>query len=295
MTSNPIDETCSTRLRRPARQVTLAVVLAALTAGAGALEAETGPVELRGKEALSHPAAKAVLAAAERLAAGKLDEVKRQSVKDVRDEWAGLPAAEREEEAARARERAPDPRTFVAEIERDGILTLYGESGTLRVESPDGEVRAMAFFSREAGKWKVTGGPLTFAPEPVETAPPLEGAAILDHEIGKLVLEYAKRLEAGKMEAVVELLSGAARAARSAATPTERKESDAYRRRTTPPAKQLAAGIRDGGTLSFFGEKAQLSLVTAETVKNADGSVTSTTSSTSVGFELENGAWRVAP
>lgn len=293
MKSHTIDGTPSAGPgQRYARRAAALLALAALSAGARAQE---GPTELRGKAALAHPAAKAVLSAAERLAEGQLDEVKRQSVKDVRDEWAALPAAEQQEEAAAARERAPDPRTFAAEIERDGVLTLYGETGTLRVESSDGEVRAMAFFSLEAGKWKVTGGPMTFAPEPVETAPPLEGAAILDHEIGKLVLEYAKRLEAGKMEAVVELLSGAARAARSAATPAERKESDAYRRGSTPPAKQLAAGIREGGTLYFFGDKAQLSLVTAETVKNADGSVTSTTSSTSFGFEVENGAWRVAP
>lgn len=265
-----------------------------LTAGA-AVASDDDPKTLTGKEALAHPAAKAVLAAAERLAAGKLDEVRRQSVKEVREEWAALGATERQEESDRARERAPDPRTFAGEIEREGILTLYGESGTLRVESAEGEVRAMAFFSLEEGKWKVTSGPMTFAPAPVETAPPIEGAAILEHEIGRLALEYAKRLEAGRMDAVAELLSGPARAARAAASAAERKESDAYRRTTTPSAKALAAQIRGGGTLYFFGEKAQLSVVASETVKNPDGSITSTSSSTSIGFELDEGAWRIAP
>jgi len=266
-----------------------------LLAAGGTAATEDFPKTLTGREAAAHPAAKAVLAAAERLAAGQLDEVRRQSAKDVRDEWAALSPAERQAESERARERAPDPRAFAADIEREGILTLYGDSGTLRLESPDGEVRAMAFFSLEEGKWKVTSGPMTFAPAPVESAPPLAGAAILEHEIGKLALEYAQRLEAGRMDAVAELLSGAARAARAAATPAEREASDGYRRRTTPPAGQLAAQIRDGGTLHFFGEKAQLSVVASETVKNPDGSITSTSTSTSIGFERENGAWRVGP
>lgn len=288
-----IDEGCDARFRpRLARGAAAALALAALATGA---RAQDGPSELRGKAALAHPAAKAVLAAAERLAAGQLDEVRRQSVKEVREEWAALPPAERQEESARARERAPDPRTFAGEIEREGILTLYGETGTLRVESPDGEVRAMAFFSLEAGEWKVTGGPMAFEPEPVETAPPLSGASILDHEIGKLALEYARRLEVGKMDGVAELLSESARAARAAASPEERKASDEYRRESTPPAKKLAAQIRDGGTLRFLGERAQLTVMTSETVKNADGSITSTSSSTSIGFELESGAWRVGP
>lgn len=274
----------------------LALIALATMVAPGAARGDDFPKEISGKAALAHPAGKAVVEAARLLHAGRLDEVKQRSVKEVRDEWAVLSAAERKEEAERARERAPDPATFEAEVARSGVLTLYGETATLRLPTPDGaDVTAMAFLALEGGKWKVTGGPMTFEPAPVETAPPLEGAAILEHEIGKLALEYARRLEAGRMDAVAELLSGAARAARATASPAERKESDAYRRTTTPPAKRLAAEIREGGRLHFFGDKAQLAVVTAETVKNPDGSITSTSSSTSFGFELEDGAWRVGP
>lgn len=266
----------------------------ALLGAAAAPASEDFPKTLTGKAAAAHPATKAVLAAAERLAAGQLDEVKRGSVKEVRDEWAALSAAERQEETGRARERAPDLRTFAGEIEREGILTLYGESGTLRVESADGEVRAMAFFSLEEGRWKVTGGPMTFEPAPVETAPAIEGAAILEHEIGKLAVEYAKRLEAGKTEAAVELLSGAARAKRAAQPAAERAESDAFRRRFLPPAAAFAEQIRSGGRLHFFGEKASLGVVANVQERQADGSTTYTSSSTTLGFELDQGAWRIA-
>ncbi len=264
--------------------------------GAGAATAtEDFPKTLTGREAAAHPVSKAVVEAAKLLRAGKLAEVKQSSVKEVRDEWTALSAAERKEEAERARERAPDPATFEADIERVGVLTLYGETATLRLPTPDGaDVTAMAFVSLEAGKWKVTGGPMTFEPEPAETAPPIEGAAILEHEIGQLAVEYAKRLEAGKVDAAAELLSAAARAKRAAESPAERRESDAFRRRFLPSAATFAEQIRSGGKLHFFGEKAALGVVANVQERQPDGSTNYTSTSTSLGFVLDNGAWRIA-
>ena len=281
---------------RGALRVGLAALVALAAAIApGALRSDDFPTEISGKAVLTHPAARAVVEAAKLLHAGKLAEVRQASVKEVRDEWTALSAAERKEEAERARERAPDPATFAADVARLGVLTLYGETATLRLPTPDGaDVMAMAFVALEGGKWKVTGGPMTFEPAPVETALPIQGAAILAHEIGKLALEYARLLEAGKVEAAVEFLSGPARAKRAAEPPAERKESDAYRRRTIPPAKTLAEQIRSGGDLRFFGEEASLQVVTSESTKNPDGSTSFTSSSLALPFALDQGSWRIA-
>ncbi len=167
--------------RRAARIGLAALVALAAASAPGAARGDDFPTEITGKAALAHPAGKAVVEAAKLLRAGKLAEVKQSSVKEVREEWAALSAAERKEESERARERAPDPATFEADIARVGILLLYGETATLRVPTADGaDVTAMAFVSLEAGKWKVTGGPMAFEPAPAETAPPVQGAAILD-------------------------------------------------------------------------------------------------------------------
>ena len=56
----------------------------------------------------------------------------------------------------------------------------------------------------------------------------------------------------------------------------------------------LADQIRSGGKISFVGEKAYLQTVVSETTKNPDGSITASSSSMSLGFELDNGKWRVA-
>lgn len=269
------------------------LTLAALSAAPSARGADGDPVEITGEAIMAHPATAAILEAASLLRAGKLAEVKSNSVAEVREEWATIPEAEQRAEATRAQERAPDPEAFAADIRRVGVLVIYGESATLRIPTPDDGVSAMAFVSLEAGSWKVTGGPMTFEPPPQETAPALVGEAILDHEIGVLVIEYARRLEGGPIDAAIELLSGAARAQRTAASAQEREESDAFRRKHLPPAATLAEQIRTGGQLSFYGEKAYLNVVTHTKTDNADGSTTFESNTTALGFELEEGTWRV--
>lgn len=258
---------------------------------AGAAEVKT----LEGKAALAHPASQAILAAAKLLRAGKLAEVKGASTAEVRKEWASLSAAEQRQESERAQKNAPEPKWFEAEIARAGELALWDQTAKLTLSTADGsDVLAIGFAELEGGQWRITAGPKSFAPAPVETAPALAGAAILQHEIGKLAVEYARRLEAGKLAAALELLSVAAREKRAAEPPAEQKASDDWRRRNTPKAAALAAQIRDGGRVSFFGERAGLNVITHETQKNADGSVTSTSSTLSMPFVLERGAWRIA-
>lgn len=274
---------------------TMACALVTLGAFAGpdGVCAQEGPTEVTGKAILAHPAGKAVVEAAKLLAAGKLGEVKKKSVKEVRDEWAAMTPADQAEETARSRAQAPEPKTFEADVARSGVLTIYGETASLSIPTPDGDVSAMAFVSLEGGQWRVTGGPRTFAPPPAETAPPIAGAAILEHPIGALALEYAKRLEARRIESALELLSDGARAKRAAEPAAEREKSDDFRRRQMPPSATFAEQIRSGGELRFVGDGAYLNVVTHVTTKNPDGSSSFTSSTTGLAFELEGGVWKV--
>lgn len=250
---------------------------------------------IEGKAILAHPAGKAIVEAGKLIQAGKLGEVKKSSAKDVRDEWAAASAADQRDAVEEAARTAPDAKTLAAEIARAGVLTNYGDSAMLRTESADGNSSIVAFVTLENGKWLVTAGPKTIDTTPVvETAPAIEGAAILDHEIGKVALAYAKEIQAGKIDAALSWLSGPARAKRAAEPAEERRESDAYRKSTVPGPAAFAEQIRAGGRVSFIGEKAYLQTVVNETTKNPDGSITASSSSMSLGFELDNGKWRVA-
>lgn len=270
----------------------IAGVLAVLGAAAAPSLAQE---VIEGKAILAHPAGKAIVEAGKLVKAGKLAEVKKASAKEVREEWAAASAADQRDATEEAAKTAPDAAMLAAEIARGGVFTNYGDSGVLRVEAADGNSMIMAFVSLEDGKWKVTAGPKTIDTTPVEeTAPPIEGAAILEHEIGKVALAYAKEVAAGKFDAAASWLSGPARAKRAAEPAAERKESDAYRKSTTPAPAAFADQIRVGGRLSFVGDKAYLQTVVSETTKNADGSITASSSSMSLGFELDGGKWRLS-
>ncbi len=250
---------------------------------------------IEGKAILAHPAGKAVVDAGRLLKAGKLAEVKRASVKEAREAWAASSEADQRAEAAEAAASAPDLTTLEAEIARSGILTNYGDSAMLRTAAADGNSAIMAFLVLEGGKWKVTAGPKTVDTTPVEeTAPPIAGAAVLEHEIGKAALAFAKEIAAGKFAAADALRSGPARAKRATESAKERQESDAYWKSTLPAPAVLADQIRSGGKITFVGEKAYLSVSQNVVTPNADGSTSYSSSSMSVPFELDNGKWRVA-
>jgi hypothetical protein len=290
----------STPCTAPSPRLPLATwIAAAITALATALAPLPALAQevttIDGKDILSHPAGKAVLEAGRLLKAGKLADVRKASARDVREEWAGLTAAEQREESERLRERAPDPKALEADIAARGVLTFYGETAKLEAPSADGNSTVFAFVSLEEERWRVTAGPTTVDTTPVvETAPALVGAEILDHEIGKLALEYAKRLAASKIDSAIDLLSGPARAKRAAESSADRQQSDTFRRQHLPAADQLAERIRDGGRVTFEGDKAYLQLMRSVTTKNADGSVSYSSESTSLPFELLNDRWWIA-
>ena len=127
----------------------------------------------------------------------------------------------------------------------------------------------------------------------IPTTERIQGAAILAHPVGALALDYARRLHA-KGGDVAVLSSRAAQAKRKAMPKDERAESDAFVRGMIPAAEALESAIRNGGVLLVEGPKATLNLVRTETTKNADGSVTSSSSTAAIPFEMEDGAWKVA-
>ncbi len=276
-------------------RIGLALLAAVVALAATSVQAQEGPTEVTGKAILAHPAGQALLEAAKLLKAGKLSEVKKMSAKDVREEWAAMSAADQRDEAQSAVKRAPDPAVFVAEVARGGVLTNYGDSAKLFVSSADGNSAILAFVSLESGTWKVTAGPFVADTSPVqESAPALVGEAILEHEIGKQVLAYARALEAGNVEQAMELVTSAARTERLAWRAEERAESDRYIREATPRASDLAAQIRSGGRITFEGERATLIVSTSTQTRTGEGSVSVSTSSLSIPFALENGHWRIA-
>jgi hypothetical protein len=272
-----------------------AATLALIVVAAPAHPQFESPTEVSGDAALEHPATRAIIEAARLLVEGRLAELRSAGPEDVRAEWASMSAEEQREDTERARERAPDPDTFAAEVARIGVLTLYGDSATLRLPLPDGDgVSAMAFASLDGGVWKVTGGPMTFEPDPVETGPAITGEAILEHEIGELALEYSARLGAGDLDAALDLLSGPARAKRASYSDEERRSSDAFRLQHLPAPSVLAEQIRNGGHLSFAGDMAYLSVVSQVVTKGDDDATTYYSSTTtSLPFELQDGAWRI--
>lgn len=250
---------------------------------------------IEGKAILAHPAGKAVVEAGKLLEAGKLAEVKKASAREVQEGWAAMSAADQRTEAAEAAKSVPAAKVLAAGIAGSGILTNYGDSAMLRTEAADGNSTIIAFLSLEGGQWKVTAGPKTIDTTPVEeTAPPIEGAAILDHEIGKAVLAFAKEIAAGRFDAADALRSAPARAKRAAESAKERRESDDYWKSTLPEPTSLADQIRSGGKISFVGEKAYLIVSQNVVTPNADGSTSYSSSSMSLPFELDQGRWRVA-
>ena len=260
----------------------------------GPVLADREPVTLKGKAILEHPAGKAIVEAGRLLKAGKAADVRKGASKEVREEWAAMSPAEQKEEAARLQGRTPDPATFEADIARVGEMVVDGVDARLSIPTPSGDISAMGFASLEGGKWRVSRGPMTLAVAEPETAPAIRGAAILDHELGKLALDYAGKLTSGKFEAALDLVSVTGRARLAALPPDQRRQSDDYRKKYLPKPAVLAERIRDGGELTFTDKKAFLTLLMISTTQNADGSVTSTSESIGLGFKNEFDTWRIA-
>ncbi|MEO8277908.1 MAG: hypothetical protein ABI639_16985 [Thermoanaerobaculia bacterium] len=276
------------------RHVLLAAMPLLLWAGLGAAPLHADAVTIRGKAILEHPAGKAMVEAGRLVKAGKVAEARKKSVKEVRDEWAAMSPAEQKEEAERLQGRTPDPATFEADIVRVGELVVDGDSARLSIPTASGDPSAMAFAGLENGKWLASRGPMTLEVPEAESAPAIRGAAILGHELGKLAVDYATKLNAGKLDAAMALVSSEIRSRLATLPAAERKASDDFRRQQFPRPDLFTAQIREGGQLAFYGEKAVLNVISSTTTKNPDGSVTSSSETIVVAFAKEKGRWVIA-
>lgn len=279
---------------RTAKASVIAVPLLLLAALATAPVAAQAPTMIKGEAILAHPAGKLAIRAAELLAAGKTDDVIRLRTAADQAEWRKESAAEREDWAKRAKDRAPDPKLLADAIRKGGVLTVFPDRASFESPYADGG-EVMAMFTLEAGEWYASMGPMVMAGAPAPGKEVrIEGQEILKHPIYALALEYADAVHSGKPEAFLTLSSTKKQADWKAEPESERKEIAAYYKKTIPKKADLAAGVRSGGVLFIENDKvATLNVITVENASKEPGVVQSTSTTVGIPFVLEGGQWRV--
>jgi hypothetical protein len=129
-------------------------------------------------------------------------------------------------------------------------------------------------------------------------APPptveLSGQALLDHEVGKVLLGYAREVRAGHVEQALSQYGCAAlRSRRATLSAEEKKDSDAFRAAVIQDAEAFKRALLTGGAASVTGDEAFVSVYASETSKGQDGSTIATTFSSEFGLKREGGAWKL--
>ena len=282
------------RMIKPAgsafRSIITAVVLSISTS---ALAQE--PQEVTGDAALKHPAGQLAVKAAELLAAGKTDAVIGLGTKAGQDEWRKTPAEDRKGIAAMQQKRAPAPATFSDAIRKTGVLAINGDFAVLRVDLTKGEA-AIAYFEREAGTWRITNGPMVIAgaAEPANEER-IEGAALLEHPVAGLAVQYVELVHAGKIEVTMtRLASSEAQEQWKSEPASERAESAAYRKKTLPTVAEFKALLPSGVLIIEDGERATLNVIKKEQRPTQPGTVEYSSTTVASPFVLENGVWKLA-
>jgi hypothetical protein len=212
--------------------------------------------------------------------------------------WDGKTAADYEADLAAMEEAVSAKREVLAGMGGGAALVKNAEQLVAVVRTAGGFARVVtngltkaqvtALAKAVAGPAATGGGAAA-----VVKSERIEGAAILAHPIGALAVRYATALRA-KGGDVAALSSRAAQDRRQSMPKSERVESDAFVRKMVPDAAGMEAAIRAGGILLVEGPKATLNLVRAESTRNADGSVSSSSTTSAIPFALENGGWKVA-
>lgn len=255
--------------------------------------AQDEPQVLEGEAAFKHPSIQVVLKAAEHFRAGKTDAGMALYTASEQADW--KKSTEKAELAALRRERAPDPKALAEGIRKGGTLTLYAAEGQLRAPLPD-RAMGIAYLALEDGAWRLTGGPMTIenAQEPAKEER-FHGDGMRAHPVYAVALNYSEVLHSKKDDSFMKLATKKAREKWAAEPESERVESAAYRRRTIPKKNDLAASLKDGGYIVVEDDvRAFLVVVSVTQGSPEPGTVTSTSSTLSLGFELEDGEWRLA-
>ena len=201
-----------------------------------------------------------------------------------------------EAELVSMEEAAGGKREALAGVEGKAALLKFGEQLVAVVYTAGGVARVAANGLTRAqvtALARAVAGPADAAAAAIPKSERIAGAAILAHPIGALAVRYATALHA-KAGDVAALSSRAAQARLRSMPKAERTESDAFVRKMVPPATAIEAAIRNGGLLIVEGSKATLNLVRHESEKSGDGTVTSSSTTSAIPFELEDGAWKVA-
>lgn len=255
--------------------------------------AQDDPQVLEGEAAFKHPSTQVVLQAAEHFRAGKIDAGMALYTASEQADW--KKSSEKAELSARRKERAPDPKAFAEGIRKGGTLTLYASEGQLRAPLPD-RAMGIAYIALEKGTWRLTGGPMAIenAQEPAKEER-FQGDEMRAHPVYALALAYAEALHATKDDSFMKLATKKAREKWAAEPASERSESAAYRRRTIPRKSDLVASLKDDGFIVVEDDvRASLVVISVTQSSPEPGTVSSTSSTLSLGFELEDGEWRVA-
>lgn len=252
------------------------------------------PKELDGEKAFAHPSVSVVLKAAELFHAGKVDAGMALYTASEQADW--RKSTDKAEMSARKKERSPDPKLLAEAIRKGGKLTLYPAEGQLQVPMPD-RAMAVAWLALEKGSWRLTGGPMVIAnaQEPAKEER-FHGAEMQAHPVYALALRYVDTLHSTKDDAFMKLATRNAQERWKAEPASERAESAAYRRKMIPKKAALEASLKDGGYIVVEDDvRASLVVLSVSQSSTEPGLVTSTSSTLSLAFELEDGAWKVAP
>jgi len=251
------------------------------------------PKELEGEKAFAHPSVSVVLKAAELFRSGKVDAGMALYTASEQAGW--KESTDRAETSALKRERSPDPKLLAEAIRKGGKLTLYAAEGQLQVPMPD-RAMAVAWLALEKGSWRLTGGPMVIAnaQDPAKEER-FHGAEMHAHPVYALALTYVDALHSTKDDAFMKLATRKAQERWRAEPASERAESAAYRRRTIPKRAALEASLKEGGYIVVEDDvRASLVVLSVSQASTGPGSVTSTSSTLSLPFELEDGAWKLA-
>lgn len=278
--------------RAPLAAAAAVTLLAAVGTPLRAL-AQDEPKELLGEAAFKHPASQVVLKAADLFRSGKVDAGMALYTASEQADW--KKAADRAERAALKKERAPDPKVLADGIRKGGKLTVYPAEAQLQVPMPD-RAMAIAYLGLESGSWRLTGGPMLIqnAQEPAKEER-FHGAEMRAHPVYAVALKYAQALHATKDDSFMSLATRKAREKWASEPASERAESAAYRRKTVPKKAALEASLKDGGYIVVEDDvRASLVVLSVTQSSPSPGTVTSTTSTLSLPFELEDGEWKVA-
>jgi hypothetical protein len=250
--------------------------------------------ELRGEAIMKHPIGPLAVQVAELMAAGKTEQAIALRSKAAQAEWKSAPTDEKEAMAGLMKQRAPAPAALREAIRKGGVLTL--RENFAQLIAPMGpQEEALAMFELEEGKWRASAGPMVMAgsSNPANEVR-IQGAEILEHPIGELALKYSDLLHAGKMDEVMKLATEKAQAEWKAAPASERAESTDYRKKTTPKRAELAAAIDAGGVLIIQDDAlAGLNIIVIDQSSTGPGQMSSTSTTTSIGFRKEKGEWRL--